>query len=204
MKNVDLSKIKAAVCNLRLHNETVHEFELKKKLNNCTDVASVFLVLTGICSWFNHHPLGALIRIFKVDRTAYDTFIHDTLKKFLRKSITEIPCKDLGDDIQGSGKFRLKMDTDAAHENITGERIAFLRGSVARSFDLMPYQLNILSLKDGCIDILFSLPLELHRQIFPLSDKYVQALSKISILISTSYQPIKVRSIQYNGEWHKV
>lgn len=163
-------------------------------------IEEVFGVLAEICSWFNHHPVGALIKEFGTndEKSLYDTFTKETLMKYLKRSITEIPKDSFGpEDIEGSGKFRLKIDMLSTHENIIGEHIFVLKGKVAEALNIAIENLFICSISKGCVEVEFLVSQLILDELFPLSSDQSSALADITIEGSQ----LKVRSI-IHGDTH--
>ena len=168
--------------------------ELHQRLDRSKTIEEVFAVLSNICSWFNHHPVGALIKKFGTndDKNLYDKFTEETLMKYLKRSVTEIPKDSFGpEDIEGSGKFRLKIDSLSTHENIIGDHIFVLKGKVAEALNIAIEDLHICSISKGCVEVEFLVPLLILNELFPLSPDQLSALAGITIEGSQ----LKVRSI---------
>ena len=170
------------------------ETELYQRLDRSKTIEEVFAVLSEVCSWFNHHPLGALIKKFgsNDEKILYETFTKETLMKYLRRSVTEVPKDSFGpEDIEGSGKFRLKIDSLSTHENIIGDHIFVLKGKIAEALDIAIEDLHICSISKGCVEVEFLVPLLILNKLFPLSPDQLSALADITIEGSQ----LKVRSI---------
>lgn len=180
--------------------------QLKHKLENAKDIADVFSVMADMCSWFNHHPLGSLVERYgqEEDRKHYKIFKEEKLMRYLQRSVTEIPKDSLGPEIiEGSGYFRLKLDHPISHENIAGHQIIFLKGKVAKSLDVPIECLHLHSIREGCLELEYSLPLFFYVKLFfPLSEKHNQALS--DIMIGTNDAPLQLKSIWYEGKYHDI
>ena len=177
----------------RFSNTTV-KTEVHQKLDRANSIIQVFAVLSEICSWFNHHPVGALIKQFGSDndQNLYYKFTKETLMTYLKRSVTEIPKDSFGpEDIEGSGKFILKIDSPSSHENITGANLNHLKGKVAEALDISIENLTIYSISKGCLEVEFLVPLLILNKLFPLSPDQLSALADITIEGSQ----LKVRSI---------
>ena len=172
--------------------------ELHQKLDNSHTTEEVFTVLSEICSWFNHHPVGALVKRFGSDddKKVYDKFTNETLKTYLKRSVTEIPKDSFGpEDIEGSGKFKLKVDSPFSHKNISGEQLLLLKGKVADALDIPIKDLTISSISRGCLEIVFLVPQKILDNL--LLSEMLNALKEIIIEESQ----LKVKSIMF-GDRH--
>ena len=173
---------------------TTRKTELHQKLDNSSTIEEIFKVLSEICSWFNHHPVGALVKRFGSDddKKLYDKFTNETLKTYLKRSVTEIPKDSFGpEDIEGSGKFKLKVDSSIPHQNISGQQLLLLKGKIADALDISIVDLTICSISRGCLEIVSLVPQKIIDNL--LSTEKLSALRDIIIEESQ----LKVKSIMF-------
>lgn len=173
--------------------------ELRKKLENATGMYDVFSVLSDVCSWFNHHPLGMLVKKFgsNNERRLYKKFVDENVMKYLNRSVTEIPIDTFGsENIEGS-RFMLKIDSPSAHENITGQQLLVLKKKAAEALLVENENLKIVTIEDGCLEVEFLLPEDVFKETFPLLPEQVDNVAKISI------EGLKVKYIKYGDHCHE-
>ena len=186
--------------NLKFLSLSVQKKKLQKKLENAQDMLSVFSVLADVCSWFNHHPLGSLVKRFgsAKENDLYKTFVDECLMKYLKRSVTEIPIDAFDtENLVGSGKFRLKIDSPDVHENITGQQLLFLKKKIADVLKIENENLYIFSIEEGCFEVEFLLPDDIFSETFPLSPEQINNIAKIFV------DGLKVKSIKYGDKYHE-
>ena len=179
---------------------SVQKKKLQEKLENAQDMFSVFSVLVDVCSWFNHHPLEPLIKKFgsAKENDLYKTFVDECLMKYLKRSVTEIPVDAFDtENLVGSGKFRLKIDSPDVHENITGQQLLFLKKKIADVLKIENEDLYIFSIEEGCFEVEFLLPDDIFSETFPLSPEQRNDIAKISV------DGLNVKSIKYGDKYHE-
>uniref|UniRef100_A0A1X7VCI2 Death domain-containing protein n=1 Tax=Amphimedon queenslandica TaxID=400682 RepID=A0A1X7VCI2_AMPQE len=169
-----------------------------QRLNECQDKESIFDVYIEICSWLNHHPLGDLANKFGTenDKQVYENYVAKT-ERFLRHSITlftDLCSQDLGGAVTEVKLFRLKLDTELSHDVLDGTILPFLQGEVAKLLSIPQMNLYILSLREGCLEVVFSIPEAMHEKYFPLT------LDRSRALENLTYEPagLKFKSMYYS------
>lgn len=168
----------------RIKTTAVKPSELLHKMESSNDLYDFFIVFADLCSWFNHHPLGSLIKRYGTDddKEAYRKFTEEDMMKYLQRSVTEIPKDGLNPDIiEGSGKFKLKIDHPRSHGSITGQQIIFLKGKIADALKIPIECLQLHSISKGCLELHFSIPFSFYDDVFPLADECYQALENITV-----------------------
>ena len=169
-----------------------------QRLNECQDKESIFDVYAEICSWLNHHPLGDLANKFGTenDKQEYENYVAKT-ERFLHHSITfftDSCSQDLGGAVNEVKLFRLKLDTELSHDVLDGTILPFLHGEVAKLLNIPQMNLYILSLKEGCFEVVFSIPEVTYKKYFPLT------LDRSRALENLTYEPVglKFKSMYYS------
>ena len=155
-----------------------------QRLNDCQDKESIFDVYVEICSWLNHHPLGDLINKFGTenDKQEYENYVAKT-EQFLRHSITfftDSCSQDLGGAVTEVKLFRLKLDTELSHDVLDGTILPFLKGEVAKLLKIPQMNFYILSLRQGCFEVVFSIPKATYEKYFPLTLDRSRALENLT------------------------
>ena len=180
---------------------SVQKKKLQEKLENAQDMLSVFSVLADVCSWFNHHPLGSLVKRFgsAKENDLYKTFVDECLMKYLRRSVTEIPVDAYNtENLVGSGKFRIKIVSFDVHENITGQQLLLLKKKIADVLEIENIKdLYICNIEKGCFEVEFLLPDDIFSESFPLSPEQINNIAKIFV------DGLKVKSINYGDMYHE-
>uniref|UniRef100_A0A1X7TWG0 Death domain-containing protein n=1 Tax=Amphimedon queenslandica TaxID=400682 RepID=A0A1X7TWG0_AMPQE len=169
-----------------------------QRLNECQDKESIFEVYAEICSWLNHHPLREIVDECGTEneKQEYEKYIAKK-EQFLRHSITfftDSCSQDLGGAVTEVKLFRLKLDTELSHDVLDGTILPFLQGEVAKLLSIPQMNLYILSLREGCFEVVFSIPEITYNKNFPLT------LDRSRALENLTYEPVglKFKSMYYS------
>ena len=170
-----------------------------QRLNECQEKESIFDVYAEICSWLNHHPLGDLVNKFGTedDKKDYEKYVAET-KRFLHQSITfftDSCSQDLGGAVNEVKLFRLKLDTKLSYEMFDGTILPYIHRQVAKLLNIPQMNFYILSFKQGCLEVVFSIPEVTYEENFPLT------LDRSRALENFTYEPVGLtfKSMYYSN-----
>lgn len=141
-------------------------------INDCTTVINIFKILNKYWSWINHELLGDIIEQFCEDDVTIDEALkkyqEQVLEPFLKRTVIEIPSNSYGHlDIPNYKKLIFKLGTDM--ESHSGSSIPLIREKLSKILRVDQKALHIARVKDGCMEVTFSVPKVVLSTVFPLS-----------------------------------
>ena len=124
------------------------------------NIGTVFTEITSHCSWFNYESLQVIIEILdnETEKKYLTTYEHKHLVPYLKRSVFEIPFVSFHD--QSRTDLLLKVPVE-----VTGNQVKAIQKNLARllGFDNSAI-LHFKSYKEGCIELVFSLPTVLFNE----------------------------------------
>ena len=179
-----------------LYMDEKERIQLQANITKASNVAEVLKLLNEkYISWFNHPLLGSILKEFKVCEAEYQDYVDKHFTPYLKKSLFEIPAESLDStDIQGSGKFILKLNVPPPKDSLKADILLPLRHHVASSFGIAINAFRIYSYDKGCIQIAVSIPILLFKEIFPLPSNVLSLLGKFS------YQNVHIKAVNDSDE----
>uniref|UniRef100_A0A1X7TVZ3 Death domain-containing protein n=1 Tax=Amphimedon queenslandica TaxID=400682 RepID=A0A1X7TVZ3_AMPQE len=181
---ISVSYLKTIITTLDWFGAAKDKSPRLQQLNECQDKESIFEVYAQICSWLNHHPLGEIVHECGTEneKQEYEKYIAKK-ERFLRHSITfftDLCSQDLGGAVTEVKLFRFKLDTELSHDVLDGTILPFLQGEVAKLLNISQMNFYILSLREGCLEIVFSIPEITYNKYVPLTLDRSRALENLT------------------------
>ena len=144
-----------------------HFVDKEEKLEKATDINDIFSLLSKECaSFFNYEIFEFIIDEYDIDRSQKILNYPEHLKAYINKhKLAEIhkSVPKLLDFTDDSKELTLKLDLDLTCTlGTVKERIEAIAGVL----NLMPSTLRLLSIEEGCVIVILSLPVSVADAIF--------------------------------------
>jgi hypothetical protein len=121
---------------------------------------------------------------------------HDNLKEFFEKRRLSEVSKDLSlSNCRDETKEQVIMKLDLS--NPTLKEIKELKSKICEILDVMPSTLLISEIKQGCIEIMFLIPVHISEYVFgkPINDAQREALKAVSVLKFTWRDRVEIVAV---------
>ena len=150
-----------------------------------------FAILTDYFSWFNYSILETVIKKAK-ENTQSDSseffsslqFYVAQLHKYCKRNIFECPVP-LGISSTKSSTFLvLKVTEDQLSEvrTVSAEKTKLFTYELMKPFEIQDYVLNLHTVGDGCVELVYSIPLCIYNELFPLSEDQCKSLPMLDVM----------------------
>ena len=155
--------------------------ERSGELQSAQSIKAVFFVIHGYISFFHHNVLEHLIREFGTpeDKAQLESY-RARLDDYCRHRLFECPplyghsCKTHHSSIG------VKLDENL--ERFTLQQLKRFWSRFARHLRLTEYALRLISVEEGCMQLLFQVPSSATRQLFPLLREQEEALEEEKVI----------------------
>ena len=101
----------------------------------------------------------------------------EALQRFCKRRIFELPLPESGNGTDNKKQKKLCVKLNI-REDARAEQMFLIKRKVAEILQLNPATLQIYSVDEGCVQLIFLIPKFVAQEIFPLSDEQATALSK--------------------------
>ena len=155
--------------------------EHREEIKSAKSVSEIFNIL---CAYWNYLDYDILVYIIDYYGTHGDDSdekrlqnYKEALQSFCKRRIFELPLPENGNgaDHKKQEKVSVKLNIP---EDTRAEQMFLIKRKVAEILQLNPATLQIYSVDEGCVQLIFLIPKFVAREIFPLSDEQKSALSK--------------------------
>ncbi len=163
----------------------VVESKDKLKMTEATSFTDLFLSLDDYISFFNYRILEHLIKIHgSPNDTKYLEEYMAKFDSFCQLNVFEIPSKAFCTSRRNGRKFAFKCSKDVT--SLKG--VQSIQEQVAKILNLRPSAMQLYSIKKGCIELHFLIPVKALKHIFPISPNQNSTLSDIGVKILSASQ----------------
>ena len=179
-KNVDLGKLQNYVINL-VQGQCTCTPEKIERLRNSDTVYKLSADLSSFKSFFNYDIIKDIVEMFGSDNEEkrlmgeYET----EFKEFCKRSVFEVPPHIFHPSGTHDECYAFKHSSEL-HPPSLGD-VLLLKVNLAEILHMESKYLTLKSIKDGCVCLNFLIPANVAKNIFPLSEHQVRALSKIQV-----------------------
>ena len=176
--------IKSATKNVPMLHDRKEEINAAKNHRECS------AILSDYYSWFNCSILENIIT-FANTKTQQDSseFISslksymDHLHKYCRRKIYECPAPSGMSSTKGSLAFLvLKVTENYLSNDMSAEKIKLFTAELITPFDIEDYVLNLCTVGTGCVELVYSIPLCIYNELFPLSGDQCKSLLMLGVM----------------------
>ena len=187
LKKQDISPEELAVCVLSLRAFVPHEPDTalvdddKEKIENSPSITKTFLILLKYTTFINYTVLEHIIEALGTqdDKESLKRYIAD-FEQFCQRSVFEIPSTAFKNGSSDTNRKTVTMKLVEVPDNSLAYFLRIER-KIARALKVKPSVLIIRSVKEGCIELTFSLPEHVAKEVLPPSDSQLEALREASV-----------------------
>ena len=148
---------------------------LSTKLLNATSVTDIIHAIFGYLSFFNYHVIEHLIQVFgsQEDKEELKKY-KEKLNEYCKRRVFECPPLYSLPGRSDHVVVAVKLDDDLTKYTLKTLQTFWLK--LAKELKLLKHSLRIVSVEEGCMQLIFEIPSLVSRQIFPLSIEQENAL----------------------------
>ena len=151
-----------------------------------------FAILSDYYSWFNYSILETVISKAK-RRTQKDSpeFFSSLqsytvlLYEYCKRNIYECPVPSCTSPTNGTHTFLvLKVSEDqlSNFKIVSAEKIKLFTFELMKPFEIEDYVLNLRTVGDGCVELVYSIPLCIYNELFPLNEEQCKSLAMLRVM----------------------
>lgn len=171
-----------------------HYMPTQNQLRSAKTKGDVMVIVESQVSWFNHEFLGNIVHQFQVEVESYEDYIENHLKRFLEKSLFEIPRKS-SDAFEGAEQFTLKLSIPPPTHKLAANVIMLLKNQVACALGLSYSSVEFCSYNSGCFELVFGAPHVILEKVLFKNTRLLLVLQNISSIIpGVTVQAIKFKN----------
>ena len=155
--------------------------EHSKEIESAESVSKIFNILSAYWNYLDYDILVYIINLYGThgDKDSDEKRLknyNEALQRFCKRRIFELPLPESGNGTDKKQE-KLYLKLDVREDTPTGQ-IYQMKRKVAEILQLNPATLQICSVDEGCVQLIFLIPKFVAWEIFPLSDEQATALSK--------------------------
>ena len=150
-----------------------------------------FAILSRYHSWFNYSLLETVISKAR-KRTQKDSpeFLSslrsymDLLHKYCKRNIFECPKPSSISSSKSSTYLVLKVTEDQMSDVkvVSAEKIKLFTFELMKPYEIQDYVLNLHTVGDGCVELVYSIPLCIYNELFPLNKDQWKSLPMLGVM----------------------
>ena len=170
------------------------------------DHSECSVILYDYYTWFNCSILKTVVEDAKAlthkDPTDILSILQsytEKVQKYSKRNIFECPPPSYMSPTKGTTYFSLKVEKhQVIDENkFTAEEIQLLEAKLMTSFNIEQYTLKLCTVVEGCVELVYSVPLCIYSVLFPLNEEQWKHLSTLGVteLMTKDYYYKWVRNI---------
>ena len=150
-----------------------------------------FAILSDYFSWFNYSILETVIYKAKVftqkdsSEFLFKVRIYgEELCKYCKRNIYECPAPSGMSSTKSSTFLVLKVTEDQLSdvEMVSAERIELFKYELMKPFEIEEYVLNLHTVGTGCVELVYSIPLCIYNELFPLNKDQCKSLRMLGVM----------------------
>ena len=148
------------------------------------------ILLSDYYTWFNCSVLTEVLTTAKKltnkdpDKvlSSLQSYTEEMLK-YCRRSIFACPQPLDMSPTQGKTYFTLKLISDKLpdEKQFTADKIQHFTARIMTLFEIKEYVLQLCSFADGCVELVYSIPLCIYAEIFPLNEEQCKDLTTLGV-----------------------
>ena len=155
--------------------------EHREEITSAKSVSKIFIILSPYWNYLDFEILVYIISHYGThgddsDKKRLQNY-EKALKRFCERRIFELPLSKSGNGTDNKKQEKLYVKLNI-REDAQAEQMFLIKRKVAEILQLNSATLQIYSVDEGCVQLIFLIPKFLAREIFPLSDEQATALSK--------------------------
>ena len=167
----------------------------QQELRNAESIEDVLWVIKDYFSFFNYDVLEHIVDGLGTEQDK--VHFHNYKKEFQQYSKRRIyECPPVYGPMSDIGHINLVLKIDSVYEQFTMKELKSFRYRLSKIFYVTPQSvLRLCQVEEGCLQLIFQVPLFVQQEIFPLSSEQERALEAEGVIRLTcgDYQfPAKV------------
>ena len=186
-KRISVQKLAGSILALGAYEPAIGERdqrlldEHREEIRSAKSVSEIFIILSAYWNYLDFEILVYIISHYGTrgddsDEKRLQNY-KEALQRFCKRRIFELPLPESGNGTDNKKQKKLYVKLNI-REDARAEQMFLIKRKVAEILQLNPATLQIYSVDEGCVQLVFLIPKFVAREIFPLSDEQATALSK--------------------------
>ena len=145
-----------------------------------------FVILSHYYSWFDCFILETVATSSIKDSSEFLSSLRsykDQLHNYCKRNIFECPAPSLMSSTKGTTFLVLKLTGDqwSNAKMVTAEKIQRFKAELMKTFETPNYALNLCTVGNGCVELVYSIPLCIYNELFPLNEDQCKSLPMLGV-----------------------
>ena len=157
------------------------------------DHSDLSVILSKYHTWFNCSILKQLLRLAKIETNSDPNEVLSSLQsytekmlKYCRRNIFECPPPSGMSSTKGTGTtyFTFKLMENRLSDMkqfTTADEIQLLQANIMILFEIEEYVLQLSTFSKGCVELVYSIPLCIYAELFPLSEDQCRYFTTLGV-----------------------
>eukprot|EP00731_Ephydatia_muelleri_P023074 Em0015g657a len=146
-----------------------------------------FVILSHYYSWFDCSILEAVVTSTEKDSSEFLSSLRsytDRLHNYCKRNIFECPAPSSMSSTKGTTYLVLKLPGDqwSNAKNVTVEKIKKFNAELMKTFEIPNYALKLCTVNIGCVQLVYSIPLCIYNELFPLNEDQCKNLPMLGVM----------------------
>ena len=182
----------------------------RRKEIKVADHLECSLILSDYYTWFNCSVLKIVLEDAKnltqkdpIDILSFVQSYTEEVHKYCKRNIFECPPPSPMSPTKGTTYFSLKVEKYQSLDPkiFTAEEIQLFEATLMTSLNIEQYALKLCTVADGCVGLVYSVPLCIYSILFPLNEEQWKLLIKHGVkeLMTKDYHYKRVSKHQPNN-----
>ena len=196
-ENVSLMEYKQILCTLqgiKSPKKKVHMLhDRTEEIAATEDHMRCFAIVSDYFSWFDCSILKKIVtkgekktqKDSSAFRSSFESYM-DQLLKYCRRNIYECPDPSSISSTKGILTFLvLKVTEDYlsnGYDIISADKINKFKAELMNPFEIEDYVLNLRTVDNGCVELVYSIPLCIYNELFPLNEDQCKSLPMLGVM----------------------
>ena len=186
-KRISVEKLAGSILALGAYEPAIGDRHLqlldehREEITSTKSVSKIFIILSPYWNYLDFEILVYIINHYGThgddsDEKRLQNY-EKALKRFCKRRIFELSLPESGNGTDNKKQEKLYVKLNI-REDAQAEQMFLIKRKVAEILQLNPATLQIYSVDEGCVQLIFLIPKFVAREIFPLSAEQATALSK--------------------------
>ena len=147
-------------------------------------------ILSDYYTWFNCSVLKVVLKVAKTltqkDPTEMLSILQsytEEVHNYCKRNIFECPPPSCMSSTKGTTNFILKLEKHQVldQKTFTAEEIILFEATLMTSLNIEQYVLKLCTVADGCVELVYSVPLCIYSVLFPLNEEQWKHLIALGV-----------------------
>ena len=157
---------------------------------NMADHLNCSVILADYCTWFDCSVMKKVVQnvntLTKKDPTEIMSILQsytEEVHKYCKRNIFECPPPSDMSVTKGTTYFILKLERHLVLDEIefAAEEIGRVKAILTEYFNVPEYVLKLCTVADGCVELVYSVPLCIYSVLFPLNEEQFKHLITLGV-----------------------